>query len=163
MTRSRPFVERARSWLLFLAIANGIASAGAPLLFHLGVGLLQGVTLSRYAELVGRDVINQPNFKNVSDGHYAGNPYIWIDELLSSWNGIAQFSNYFGLFCGMNAAICFYLWWKTGAELRLARRRAANGQCTSCGYSLTGNTSGTCPECGTPVPKTPAEKSPRTA
>jgi hypothetical protein len=35
--------------------------------------------------------------------------------------------------------------------------------CNSCGYNLTGNTSGTCPECGTPVPKEPAEKSPRPA
>jgi hypothetical protein len=32
------------------------------------------------------------------------------------------------------------------------RRRARLGLCASCGYSLTGNTSGTCPECGTPVP-----------
>ena len=27
--------------------------------------------------------------------------------------------------------------------------------CTECGYNLTGNTSGTCPECGTPVPSKP--------
>lgn len=26
------------------------------------------------------------------------------------------------------------------------------GRCLSCGYNLTGNLSGTCPECGTPVP-----------
>jgi hypothetical protein len=36
------------------------------------------------------------------------------------------------------------------------------GFCASCGYSLTGNTSGVCPECFTPVPKEPAEESPRT-
>lgn len=29
--------------------------------------------------------------------------------------------------------------------------RSEIGRCTSCGYNLTGNTSGTCPECGTPV------------
>jgi hypothetical protein len=38
-------------------------------------------------------------------------------------------------------------------RLRLAtalkRRR-----CPQCGYSLTGNTSGTCPECGNPIPQT---------
>jgi hypothetical protein len=28
--------------------------------------------------------------------------------------------------------------------------RLANNQCLSCGYSMVGNTSGTCPECGTP-------------
>jgi hypothetical protein len=37
------------------------------------------------------------------------------------------------------------------------------GCCRTCGYSLTGNTSGVCPECGTPVPKAPADKSPRCA
>ena len=57
------------------------------------------------------------------------------------------------------------LWMLTGALLmqptlayvcgplrrRLRRRRS---QCLSCGYSLTGNSSGTCPECGTACPMT---------
>lgn len=30
----------------------------------------------------------------------------------------------------------------------LAHRRRKRGQCLSCGYSLTGNESGVCPECG---------------
>ena len=34
----------------------------------------------------------------------------------------------------------------------LARRRPRDGTCKTCGYNLTGNTSGVCPECGTPVP-----------
>ncbi len=33
----------------------------------------------------------------------------------------------------------------------LDRRRAKPGHCGRCGYSLTGNVSGRCPECGTPV------------
>ena len=43
-------------------------------------------------------------------------------------------------------------------SLRLAReearllRRWRQGLCPRCGYSLTGNASGTCPECGTPTP-----------
>ena len=44
---------------------------------------------------------------------------------------------------------------------RVLRRHT--GSCPTCSYSLTGNTSGVCPECGTPVPKEPAEKSPRPA
>jgi hypothetical protein len=37
---------------------------------------------------------------------------------------------------------------------RLVRsRRARRGLCLSCGYDLTGNASGTCPECGVPAPR----------
>jgi len=34
-----------------------------------------------------------------------------------------------------------------------ARLRAARGRCTKCGYDLTGNVSGRCPECGEPIPR----------
>lgn len=33
------------------------------------------------------------------------------------------------------------------------RRRRAGGRCVACGYNLTGNVSGICPECGTPCPQ----------
>jgi len=33
-----------------------------------------------------------------------------------------------------------------------ARRARLAGRCRSCGYDLTGNTSGVCPECGTAMP-----------
>src|SRR5690242_19682603 len=32
-------------------------------------------------------------------------------------------------------------------------RRRRRGECGSCGYSLTGNVSGICPECGKPISK----------
>ena len=31
-------------------------------------------------------------------------------------------------------------------------QRASAGLCVACGYNLTGNTSGTCPECGKEIP-----------
>ena len=34
---------------------------------------------------------------------------------------------------------------------RLRLDRTASGECVTCGYNLTGNTSGVCPECGTPT------------
>jgi hypothetical protein len=43
----------------------------------------------------------------------------------------------------------FGLWlWEQPAEVRQRRRRT--GLCSRCGYDLTGNVSGVCPECGTP-------------
>jgi len=32
------------------------------------------------------------------------------------------------------------------------------GRCQTCGYDLTGNVSGRCPECGAPVPDTRPER-----
>lgn len=32
-------------------------------------------------------------------------------------------------------------------------QRRRRGLCVTCAYDLTGNTSGTCPECGTPIPQ----------
>jgi hypothetical protein len=44
------------------------------------------------------------------------------------------------------------VWW-------LAPRRYVPGHCRSCGYDLTGNVTGRCPECGTPAPKAGAPPS----
>lgn len=38
-------------------------------------------------------------------------------------------------------------------SLRRWRHRPEQGHCESCGYNLRGNTSGVCPECGTPIPE----------
>lgn len=37
------------------------------------------------------------------------------------------------------------IWWQD--------RRFSTGSCSSCGYNLVSNTSGICPECGTPIPE----------
>ena len=37
------------------------------------------------------------------------------------------------------------------AGYKSRRDRAAGGRCIACGYDLTANVSGTCPECGTPT------------
>ena len=41
-----------------------------------------------------------------------------------------------------------FIWW-------LKRRQPREGRCRTCHYDLTGNTSGTCPECGSPIRKRP--------
>lgn len=40
-------------------------------------------------------------------------------------------------------------------QLSIRRRWAALHRCLRCGYDLTGNVSGICPECGRPVPPLP--------
>jgi hypothetical protein len=39
-------------------------------------------------------------------------------------------------------------------QRRVARKRRSAGACTQCGYMLTANASGVCPECGTQIAKT---------
>ena len=41
--------------------------------------------------------------------------------------------------------------WLWVRHLRRRRRRLAEGHCSSCAYDLTGNISGVCSECGTPI------------
>lgn len=43
-------------------------------------------------------------------------------------------------------------WLASFARTTRCRRRRRQGKCLRCGYDLTGNISGTCPECGTAVP-----------
>jgi hypothetical protein len=43
----------------------------------------------------------------------------------------------------------------TGLAWRAARRRIRPGCCRECGYDLTGNVSGVCPECATPARDAP--------
>jgi hypothetical protein len=46
------------------------------------------------------------------------------------------------------AALCCWEWWTAVRPGRLWVGRCARGQCPQCGYDLTGNVSGVCPECG---------------
>jgi hypothetical protein len=45
------------------------------------------------------------------------------------------------------AAPTAVLWYRSWRD----RHRIPVGHCRNCGYDLTGNVSGVCPECGTPV------------
>lgn len=56
------------------------------------------------------------------------------------------------LAAGVISAVC----WLAGPK------RPVKGHCSSCGYDLTGNVSGTCPECGTPVPGREQRRAPTT-
>jgi hypothetical protein len=49
------------------------------------------------------------------------------------------------------AVLRCWAWWCGARPGRVWVRRQLRGQCPACGYDLTGNVSGVCPECGTPA------------
>jgi hypothetical protein len=53
------------------------------------------------------------------------------------------------------AAILLLLGWNRARRKRRRDRLIAANVCVKCGYNLIANTSGVCPECGTPVPSKP--------
>lgn len=56
-----------------------------------------------------------------------------------------------GLFAALGAVALleFYVLKRLKPRDLLLQERRENGQCLHCGYDLTGNITGTCPECGT--------------
>jgi predicted Zn-ribbon and HTH transcriptional regulator len=55
--------------------------------------------------------------------------------------------------------VCPVLWYRRYSRTR--RRRPRPGHCRSCGYDLTANASGRCPECGAAVDAAPVAAEPR--
>jgi hypothetical protein len=80
---------------------------------------------------------------------------LWLTEHFTGWRLDAIIRVVFWLGPGSLYGFLVY----RGRRFRPPK----HNECARCYYDLTGNTSGICPECGTPIPKEPAEKSPRTA
>jgi hypothetical protein len=72
-------------------------------------------------------------------------PSVYATPLVASSERLISFPYWFVLLLGLTFPVSWVVW----SRVRLARRRDAGG-CSHCGYNLTGNTSGTCPECGKP-------------
>jgi len=60
---------------------------------------------------------------------------------------------FYAVFYGIVGVLCGFAWWRCAVS-----KRQGPGICGKCQYDLTGNVSGVCPECGTPVPKASAGK-----
>ena len=59
--------------------------------------------------------------------------------------------------CALGATLpALWLWWHR--RERSARRDDGMPHCPKCDYNLTGNVSGICPECGTPIPAAAAHR-----
>lgn len=54
-------------------------------------------------------------------------------------------------FLSLTLAALPFAWGRKSWRRRVSRSRQILGSCLHCGYSLTGNTSGVCPECGAAV------------
>jgi hypothetical protein len=67
-------------------------------------------------------------------------------QALGDWRQVVVVGN-----CILYGVATEILWRILRARL-WRRREAAFPSCARCGYNLTGNVSGTCPECGTPIP-----------
>ena len=73
---------------------------------------------------------------------YNPNSSLPVDE----WWFVASFVALFG---GVTGVLGIILYRQTRGVFRIARQRKLKGCCRICGYSLRGNESGVCPECGT--------------
>jgi hypothetical protein len=78
----------------------------------------------------------------------------WIFEAGRTWDSlprtqaialILKLGFGLGLFFGSHGLV------RVWSRLRYSGLRRKMGLCVRCGYDLTGNTSGVCPECGTPI------------
>lgn len=56
------------------------------------------------------------------------------------------------MFAWGDAVLSMPAWLVLAGCLFVGRPRRIPGFCSTCGYNLTGNLSGVCPECGTPIP-----------
>ena len=55
------------------------------------------------------------------------------------------------VFGAVGLAVTVWMAWEGGRPVELARRRRERGQCVPCGYDLSWNATGICPECGAAV------------
>jgi hypothetical protein len=75
--------------------------------------------------------------------------HLYLQSFAAGWNDNGTFAGYCLIlpywFFAVLASVIPGIWLR-----RRLNRRPPKGHCQACGYNLTGNTSGACPECGTP-------------
>lgn len=77
-----------------------------------------------------------------------------INLTIANWlprGGWAYFLVYGSILVGLLTVSCLLNY----RDLRRRYLRQAPHKCRSCGYDLTGNMTGTCPECGSPICEKP--------
>lgn len=76
-------------------------------------------------------------------------PIIVPPEVRRTLLRVGSWRSLLAMFASACQAAAFYLFWRDWRK----PRQFLQGFCRACGYDLTGNLSGTCPECGTPLQK----------
>jgi len=113
---------------------------------------------SRAQQIPLRGVYAHHTFANPTDPAAAPGPYrkVWSSRLgfayqQESWRNWQATDVYAVVVPFWSLALpagAFPAWRLARAPARRRRRRLAQGLCPACGYNLTGNVSGKCPECG---------------
>ena len=78
--------------------------------------------------------------------HYEIGAFGALPQTPLAWIGVAAFWTLLAVVLTIGISFLFHI--PRTIELR---RRARKGYCLTCGYNLTGNISGVCPECGTKI------------
>jgi hypothetical protein len=93
-----------------------------------------------------------PAFVDPTTRRHASIPFLGGWQKLTGAPGTSWYSFHIRLWCPfVLSAIYLTIAFIRGPARRWRRRR--NGWCVACGYDLTGNISGICPECGTEIRK----------
>ncbi len=121
---------------------------------HLGFGAGYGAIFIAWVPWGARNGVIRPVYHGVIEIDPHDGAFTFAGWFTSGWNLPARFVTIPGWFALM------FVGGVTWRLLRLSRRFPP-GRCAECGYDLTGNVSGVCPECGVSLKASEGDEWPR--
>lgn len=142
-------MKQHHAFLLALGILHLILALGITLISGFASGLWALSVYDTIAELSHKGVIDREALANYPGDVVGRDPldvaaYIVADVPNFAADIVSAASIMLSLTGVILILLVIHAWWHD----RRARKRAARGHCPSCDYNLTGNESGSCPECG---------------
>jgi hypothetical protein len=151
---SLPFLSLYFAAVGAFALSLGRQRWGSAGWFPLAIGLVAAMAIAPLRHLLrelllarpGRDWGRAAFFLFCACLPAIGVPFFWAEDKLLSG--------------GLVAVSAFFLWGALGTALQWPGFRPPPGpnECLKCRYDLTGNESGVCPECGTPITQPDAQR-----
>jgi len=80
-------MSRLKLIVLVAAICSFLVAIATPIIFHMGVGLGNGVAMSKYREFDLNGVINHERLKQFQDGRFSGDWTTVPEYLMEGENG----------------------------------------------------------------------------